>query len=212
MKNILNQIERKIGRNYIPDMVKYLTFAMLGVFVLDMLPVRSATALLYFDRALVLKGQVWRAVTYMVLPTGYTLLSVLINLYFFYLIGTALERSWGGARLTVYFLLGYVVTLAAGFAMGVTTNAYFYYSFLLCYAMMNPHQEIMLFFVLPVKMKWIGLAEAAVLIYTFVTSSIAYKVVLLCSLIPFFLFFGKELWLETRMAWRRLKYRINQYR
>lgn len=216
MKNILYQLERKLGRNYIRDLMKYLTLAMLGVFLLEMLtigfPIRSATDFLYFNRDLILKGQVWRAITYMILPPQANLLLILISLYFYYFLGTALERSWGGARFNIYYIIGFLCTLAAGFICGWTTNQYLNYSLLLCFAMMYPNQEFMLFFVLPVKVKWIGYLDAALMIFTLIVGSWTEKVVLLFSMIPFFLFFGRQLWMEAKLAFRRLQYKINQHR
>lgn len=212
MKNILNQLERKMGRHYVHDLMKYLIFAMAAVFVLEMMPIRSAAQLLAFNRSKVLGGEAWRVLTYLFLPTGNSYISAILGLYFLFFVGTALEKIWRGARFNVYYLLGYVCTLAAGFLMGTTTNLYLNMSLILCYAMTDPRQEFSLFFVLPVKAKWLGLLDGAMLLYLFVTGSVATKVVILFSLIPFFLFFGKELWLETKLAWRRLQYRINQYR
>lgn len=212
MKNILNQIERKMGRYYIHDLMKYMVLAMAGVYLLEWLPIKSAIGLLSFSRERILAGEVWRAVTYMLLPPGYSMLSILLSLYFLYFLGTALEKIWRGARFNVYYLLGFVCTLAAGFIMGYTTNVYFNLTLVLCYAMTNPNQEFMLFFLLPVKVKWIGLADGAALVYYFVVGDTASRVVLLFSLIPFFLFFGKEVWLEAKLALRRLQFRINQHR
>lgn len=212
MKNLLNLLERKIGRFYIHDLMKYLVIAMGAVYVLELLPMRSAAAFLAFDRARIIRGEVWRAVTYILLPPGYSLLSVLLGLYFLYLMGTSLERIWRGARFTLYYALGYVCTLAAGFIMGFTTNVYFHMTLLLCYAMMNPNQQFMLFYMLPVKVKWIGILDACLLLYYFIAGNTVSRVVLLFSLIPFFLFFWREVWLESKMAFRRLQYRINQYR
>lgn len=212
MKNILNQLERKIGRHYIHDLMKYLTLAMLGVFVLEMLPLRSAAQFLRFDRAKIFKGEIWRAFTYVLLPPGGSMLMVLISLYFYFFLGSSLERSWGGARFNLFCLLGYVCTLAAGFLMGSTTNHYFFYSMILCFAMLYPNQEFLLFFILPVKVKWIGILDALMLVYFMIVGTNVTRVVLLFSMIPFFLFFGKDVWLEAKLAWRRLQYHINQHR
>ena len=80
--NWLNQIERKMGRHYIPNLMKYLCFAMLGVFVLEYLPLKnSAWLLLYFNRDLIMQGQVWRLITFIFLPPSGNLLWILFSLY-----------------------------------------------------------------------------------------------------------------------------------
>ena len=65
----LNAIERKIGRHYIPNLMKYLVLAMAGVFILEYLPLpRSAYQFLMFDRAAVLRGEIWRVITFISCP------------------------------------------------------------------------------------------------------------------------------------------------
>ncbi len=208
----LNQLERKMGRHYIPELMKYLCFAMLGVFILDLLPLRSASELLYFNRELILQGQIWRLITFVALPPTGSLFFILINLYFYYFLGTALENRWGSARFNIYYAIGILGNIVAGFLTGVATNYYLNLSLLLCFAMLYPEMQFTLFFFLPVKVKWIGIADAVILLYSFLVSPLSGKVALIFSLLPFFLFFGKDVWLEMKMAWKRLQWHINQRR
>lgn len=208
--NWLNKLERKIGRHYIPDLMKYLCFAMLGVFVLEYLPLaRSAWYLLYFNRDLILRGEVWRLITFIFLPPASNFIWVLFSLYFYYFLGTALEHQWGSARFNIYYAIGILGNIVSGFIMGVATNEYLNLSLLLAFAVMYPEHEIMLFFFLPVKMRWVGWAWGAYLLYQLVILPLPYKVSLLFSLLPFILFFGKQAWLQLRMDFRRLLRWIN---
>lgn len=204
----LDNLERRMGRFYIPNLMKYLCTAMLGVFILDFLPFQvSASSVLVFNRALILKGQVWRILTFTVLPPNSSPLFILLSLYFYYMIGTALENRWGSRRFNLYYLLGVAGNIASGFLMGYATNTYLNLSLFLAYAMLNPDMPVMLFFVLPVKMKWLALLSSISLIALFFTGGWAMKLSLLLSLLPFFLFFGPQLWQEGKMAWGRMKYR-----
>lgn len=206
MERMLQRLERKFGRYAIHDLMKYLCIGMLGVFILDYLPMlKSASALLMFNRTLIMRGQVWRLITFIFLPPTGSLLFILLNLYFDYFLGTSLENHWGSARFNLYYLIGILGNIAAGFITGVATNYYLNLSLLLSFAVLYPEMEFMLFFVLPVKAKWLGLADAVLLIYEFIRSGWPGRIALLLSLLPFFLFFGKSAWLQVRMDYRKIR-------
>lgn len=206
----LNDLERRIGRRYIPNLMKYLTLAMLGVFILEYLPLsQSAWYLLYFDRALILRGEIWRVITFIFLPPTGSLIFILLSLYFYYFLGTSLENHWGGAWFNIYYGLGILGNIAAGFLTGAATNSYLNTSLLLAFAVLYPDMEFMLFFFLPVKVRWIGWAWGLYLIYQLIVISWPYKVALVFSFLPFILFFGKTAWLQARMDGRRLLRWIN---
>ena len=198
-----------MGRHYIRDLMKYLCIAMLGVFILEYLPLpNSAWMALYFDRDLILRGQVWRIITFIFLPPSGSILWILFSLYFYYFLGTSLERHWGGARFNLYYLIGVLGNIAAGFLTGTATNVYLNTSLLLAFAVLYPDMQFTLFFFLPVKVKWIGWAWGAFLIYQAIQMSWTYRVALVFSFLPFVLFFGKQAFLQLRMDARRLLYWI----
>ena len=207
----LNWIERKIGRPYIPNLMRYIVFGMLGVFILEYLPLqRSAWEFLYFNKTLILRGEVWRLITWIFLPPTGSILFILLNLYFYYFLGTSLENHWGSARFNIYYAIGILGNILAGFLTGFTTNSFLNISLLLSFAVLYPDMEFTLFFFLPVKVRWIGWAWGLYLIYQLVTVPWIYKVSLVLSMLPFALFFGKQAWLQARMDCRRLMRWINQ--
>ncbi len=206
----LDRLERRMGRHYIPNLMKYIVLAMLGVFILEFLPLkRSAYALLYFNRDLILQGQVWRLITFIFLPPSSSVIWILFSLYFYYFLGTGLEQHWGSARFNIYYGIGILGNIAAGFMTGVTANEYLNLSLLLTFAVLYPEMQIMLFFFIPVKMRWIGWAWGIYLVIQLIRLPWAYKPTLLLSLLPFILFFGKEAWLMAKMDARRLIRWIN---
>ncbi len=208
--NWLNRLERRIGRHYIPHLMQYLTLAMLGVFILEYLPLsQSAWYLLYFDRGLILRGEIWRLITFIFLPPSGSLIFILLSLYFYYFLGTSLENHWGGARFNIYYGLGILGNIVAGFLTGAATNSYLNTSLLLSFAVLYPDMEFKLFFFLPVKVRWIGWAWGLYLLYQLAVISWPYKVALVFSFLPFILFFGKTAWLQLRMDGRRLMRWIN---
>ncbi len=208
--NWLNKLERRLGRHYIPNLMKWLCLAMLGVFVLEYLPLqRSAWYLLYFDRDLILQGQVWRLITFIFLPPTGSILFILLSLYFYYFLGTSLENQWGSARFNIYYAIGVLGNILAGFLTGAATNSFLNTSLLLAFALLYPDMEILLFFFLPVKMRWIGGAWGLYLLYQLIVVPWVYKLSIVLSFLPLVLFFGKQAWLQVRMDGRRLMRWIN---
>lgn len=209
MQKFLSQMEWKLNRYAIRGLMKYLCIAMLGVFILDFLPLpREASEILYFSRDRILQGEIWRLVTFVLLPPTGSLLWIAISLYFYYFLGTSLENRWGSARFNLFYLLGILCNILAGFITGYATNHYLNLSLLLCFAMLYPEQEFMLMMFLPLKVKWIGLADAVLLLCYFLMGSWADKLGIVVSLAPFFLFMGRDGLVEMKMMWKRLKYRM----
>lgn len=209
MQKFLSQMEWKLNRYAIRGLMKYLCIAMLGVFILDFLPLpREASEILYFSRDRILQGEIWRLVTFVLLPPTGSLLWIAISLYFYYFLGTSLENRWGSARFNLFYLLGILCNILAGFITGYATNHYLNLSLLLCFAMLYPEQEFMLMMFIPLKVKWIGLADAVLLLCYFLMGSWADKLGIVVSLAPFFLFMGRDGLVEMKMMWKRLKYRM----
>ncbi len=204
--NWLDQLERRMGRRYIRNLMQYLCIGMLGVFLLGYVPnLRSATALLRFDRGLILQGQIWRVITFIFLPPPGQFISVLIHLYFFYFIGASLENQWGGARFNLYYGLGVLCSVAGGFLAGYATNYYLNMTLMLAFATLYPEMQVNLFFILPVQMKWLGLGWGAYMIYCFVTAhGWTVRAAILLSLAPYLLFFGRQAWALLRTDLKRL--------
>ncbi|MBE5776813.1 MAG: rhomboid family intramembrane serine protease [Clostridiales bacterium] len=202
----LNTLEQKMGRHYIPDLMKYLCLGMLGVFVLDYLPFGiSASSLLYFNRSLILQGQVWRLFTFVFLPPDSSILFILFSLYFYYMLGTMLENRWGSRRFNLYYLIGVLGSILGGFVTGYATNYYLNMSLFLAIAVLYGEMQLNLFMVLPIKMKYLAWVDAALLIYSFLFGSWPSRIALLLSLAPFFLFFGRNAYLAARHDWWKLR-------
>ncbi|MBQ8136214.1 MAG: rhomboid family intramembrane serine protease, partial [Clostridia bacterium] len=165
---LIDQLERKLGRFYIRGLMKYICFGMAGIYVLDLFFYTSgisASAFLAFDRDLILRGQVWRLVSFILIPPSSSPIFILLSLYFYYFLGTTLENQWGSRRFNLYYLIGIIGADIGGMVLGYNTNEYLNLSLFLTFACLYPDQEILLFFILPVKVRYIGYVDAAFLIY-----------------------------------------------
>lgn len=197
----LDRLERKFGRFAIKGLMIYVTTGNLAVFILNFLmPSLNLPMKLMLIPSLVLKGEVWRLVTYIFIPPQSSIIFIIFALYFYYMIGNTLEREWGSFKLTVYYLIGMIGTTIASFFTGATSSTYLNLSLFLAFAYLYPNFEILIFFVLPVKIKYLAWLNWAFILYTIIFESLSLKIAAIVSIANYLLFFGSDLikWINNR--------------
>jgi hypothetical protein len=165
VERLLARLERRFGR-YAPGNLTYgLIAAQVIGFVVGMTAPDKA-ALMVFDIDAILQGEAWRLFTWLAIPTSHSPIWVFFSLYWLYAMGTALEGEWGAFKFLVYWLLGALGTiLAASIAHVPAVNTLFLMTLFLAFATMWPEYEIRIFFIAPVKVKWLAWLDAAYLIW-----------------------------------------------
>ncbi|GHV31491.1 hypothetical protein FACS18949_00090 [Clostridia bacterium] len=120
---------------------------------------------LAFNWEAVAAGQVWRVLTFMFIPLGGSnIIFTLIALWFYYWVGSTLERSWGRLKFTIFYLTGMLATILYCVLTRSGGDAtYLNLSLFLAFATLFPEMRILLFFVIPIKVKWLGIAEAVLM-------------------------------------------------
>ncbi|NLM76500.1 MAG: rhomboid family intramembrane serine protease [Ruminococcaceae bacterium] len=211
MKQILDWLARKLDRIAIRGLMKYIVISMGAVFVLDIVFTGQLSSLLLFSKVAILSGQIWRLLTFIFLPPGASLLFILFALYFYYMIGEALESAWGTARFNLFYLVGIASTIVAGMITGYATNQYLNLSLFFAFAILYPEVELRLFMILPVKVKWLAWVNAAFFLYMLVISSWPQRIALLISLANIALFFWPDLYNRIH-NWRRRRDWQSQFR
>ena len=201
--NWLDKLERKLGRFALPGLMRVVVVGMALVFCCELLfPQAMLEYYLYFSPALIAQGQVWRIFTFIFLPPQSSLLFIVFALYFYYFIGNALENEWGSFRFTLYYLLGVVGTIIAGLLTGGATNSYLNLSLFFAFAWLFPDMQLMLFFVLPVKVKWLGWIAGGLYVlqvaFLLITFQFTQALATVLGLVNFLVFFGPDIF-------RRLK-------
>jgi hypothetical protein len=191
----LYKLERSLGRYSIRNLMKYIVFLNAAAFVLIYL---DQTGFIYSKLVLipqlVLRGEVWRVLTFIAIPPDFSPIWIAFALYFYYMVGGALEHEWGTFRFNVYYFLGILATIAVSFIFGVTvTPTYINLSLFLAFARLYPNFELLMFFILPVKIKYLAMLQWAFIAFTVLTGSMPSKVMAIVSIINFFIFFGKDI-------------------
>ena len=206
--NILDKLERKLGRYAIPGLMRFVIIGTAVAYVLYLIN-PEYLSYLYLDPQLVLKGQVWRLITFIFIPTNVgNPLFLMISLYFYYFIGKALEDRWGAFRFNVFYFTGIICAILSSFLLGIYgIPDYLNETLFLAFATLFPEVTVLIFFILPVKVKWLGWLSAIMLLVQFITAAgWRYRVYILLSLVNYFLFFGPELFQMIRSKIRREKY------
>lgn len=188
----IDKLDRKFGRHSIPHLMYFVTGIMLAVFAADLVLGGKVTGMLYFDRDLILQGQVWRLITFAFLPPDSSLIWIFFSLYFYCIIGNGLEQAWGSFRFNIFYLVGVLGTILSGFLTGYAINYYLNMSLFLAFAAIYPEHEVLMFFFLPIKIKWLALLDALYFIVSFVMGSWSARLAILFALLNILLFFGGD--------------------
>jgi len=213
MKSIINKIDRfcyKHPNFGIPNLMLYIVIGNVIVWLFSLMD-RSGTLLnlLYFSPYHILHGQVWRLLTFMIYPvnTGYL---ALIAFYFYYMIGRTLEQQWGSGKFTVYFFTGVLLTVLYGFSVYFIfhislsiTASYIYLSMFFAFATLFPDMQVLLFFIIPIKMKWLAIVDAAFFVLSVVTGSFPSNLLPLVAVLNYLLFCGDWLFSYLKPASRQ---------
>ena len=150
----------------ISNLMLYIVIGQVAVYILDLFFRGMLSSYwLPFSRDLILHGQVWRLVTFIFLPSDSgNPFFLLLGCYFYYWIGTMLEREWGTARFTLFYLSGVVLSVLSGMILGITDIYYINLSIFLVIATLYGEMQVLLFFVIPIKMKWMALIDVALIL------------------------------------------------
>ena len=211
MRNWIDKVASKMRRIAVPGLMKYIVISMGAVFVLDLLFAGMLSSLLAFSRAGIMAGQVWRVISFVFIPINSSPLFIVFALYFYWMIGGALENEWGVARFNLFYLTGIVGTIVAGLITGFATNHYLNLSLFFAFAILFPNVELRLFFILPVKVKWLAYVNAAYFAWQLIVSTWPMRAALLVSVANIALFFWPDFYNRIKNARRRREWR-NHFR
>jgi len=161
----------------IPGLMKYIVIANVGVFILDLFSSYSCSYLLQFNPALIFQGEIWRLLTFLIVPMNLSPIWFALSTLLYYSIGTTLEQYWGPARFTIYYIMGaYVNVILALIMQLISPSGYAYpimtyvnQSLFFAFATLYPETRFMIYFIIPVKAKWLAWLSGAFIIFDFVS-------------------------------------------
>jgi membrane associated rhomboid family serine protease len=210
MDRLLARLDRRFGRFAIENLPMFIVGGMGIVFLLAYTKPELLLLLTLSPQAIA-HGQVWRLVTYLFIPIDMSIWWVLFNLYFVWMVGSNLEAEWGAFKLNVYYFVGMLGTTAAALITGgAQGNFYLNLSVFFAFATLFPEYEILIFFVVPVRMKWLGWLALAYVGYELALGDWVVRGAVIAALSNYLLFFWNDIGrairgggLQARQAARR---------
>ena len=203
MKNWLDKMERRFGRYAIRNLTMYL---LAGYAIGYLLSFTMPQLLNYFtlEPALILKGQVWRLLSWVIIPPNDNIIFVIFMMLLYYSLGNTLESYWGAFRYNVYIFSGILFTVIGAFIVngligGITgfgslySTYYINMSIFLACASIMPDYQLLLYGIIPIKMKWMAIVYAALVVYDiaryFIGGAWFMALPIIASLLNFIIFF-----------------------
>lgn len=189
----------------IPGLMKYLVIGNVAVYLMAMFSSTSAVSFLAFSWYHILQGEIWRLVTFIFVPMTFSGFSFAIQMYMYYFIGNILEREWGTGRFTLYYVSGVVLTILGAVFSAVVSGgnatiwgtSSVYMTMFMAFAMLYPNNQVLLMFIIPIKMKYLAIAGGALIALEVVQGLFAMDIVAvvvpILVLMNFFVFFYEEL-------------------
>ena len=189
MTKIRDAVDRFCARHPrfgIPNLMLYIVAGNVIVYLLTMLTQAkdpNALSFLTFSLNGLLHGEIWRIVTYVFYPGASNAVFLFITLYFYYWIGSSLEREWGTARFNIYYISGVVLTVIGAILASLITGrydltiagaTYVNLSLFLAFAVLFPDMQVLIMFIIPIKIKWLAIIDG-VIFAAEVVMSLAYK-------------------------------------
>ncbi|MCC8142253.1 MAG: rhomboid family intramembrane serine protease [Lachnospiraceae bacterium] len=201
---LLDRMERKIGKHPITGLMRYVIACYIVGYIFLYIRPEILNWLTLEPFLIFHYGQAWRLISWVLIPpTNSNIIFVVIMLILYYQLGTTLERTWGAFRFNVYIFSGVIFTILGALVLyviygvnvpvsfgGSFSTFYINMSIFLAFAVAFPDMKIMLYFFIPIKMKWMGLVYAVLLVYEFIRAgSLAGRVAIVASLVSFLIYF-----------------------
>ncbi len=190
------KLERKYGKYAIPDLMKYIIILYGIGLAISLWNPMFYYRYLSLDGWAIMHGQIWRIVTFLCYPPAPGIFFGILALYLYYSMGQTLERVWGAFRFNAYFLLGIIghvlaeiiLTLIFGQSPRLLPVA-LDFSLFFAFALTFPDVEFLLMYLIPVKAKWLAVAEGAIYLYYLITGNMVTRIEILLTMANVIVFF-----------------------
>ena len=193
---IYQKLERKLGRFAVPNLMKYICVMYVVGFLIMLIQPQFYFYYLDLDPEAICHGHIWRILTFLFYPPSTQPIWLAIAVFVYYSLGTTLERVWGTFRDNRFFFMGVFLLVTAGILIYLVTGIsltlypiYMNFGIFLAYALTFPDATFLLYFIIPIKAKWLAAAEIAIYIFYFLVGSLPTKVMIALALLNVALFF-----------------------
>ena len=215
--SLISALEKRFGHWSIPHLALYLiALQAIGV-VLLLGGYADESQLLLHGASVIQRGEWWRILSFLMLPAvdlegSLFMLWLFFSFYIFFLMSNALERQWGTFRFNLFILSGYLLTVVMCFLSpsSIIINTFFLGGVFLAFATLFPDFQLLLFFILPVKVKWLGWLTAGLYLFTLLFGGMGVRLGVAAAFINYALFFGRSFLRNVHAARRRQAFESRQ--
>ena len=189
----------------VPNLMLYIVIISLAVWLLSIMdPSKTLMSFFVFSPERILKGEVWRLVSFIFVPQSLSFWELLF-FYFYYWIGNVLEKEWGTPRFNIFLISGVLLTAVYGFIIyfitkqSIAVTTYFIYlSMFFSFATLFPDVQVLFMFIIPIKVKWLAYLDAAFFLLSMLTQSFPFNLLPLVAVLNYLVFFGDDLFSSLR--------------
>ncbi len=207
MKDLRKRFDSFCYRNRNKGLPNLMLYIVLGTALVYLMSAIAGNYVLYywlyFDRSLILQGQIWRLITYPLTYNASNILLTAIALFCYYSLGRAMENVWGTLKFNLFYLTGVVMMDVYCLIFGGTASVtYLNLSLFLSYATLYPDAHFLLFFIIPIKAWIFALIDLVIVVIDLFINPFPYNLFSVISLANYFLFFGKDVLNVIPLSWR----------
>ena len=186
----LHQLEHRCPWIAVPGLIRFVALFNALVFLLHLIA-PGYESVLTLNREAVLHGEVWRLVTWIFIPETFQPFWILFALLFLWFLGDGLEEGIGAFRTTAFYVTGMIgCTAVALFFGSYGANTFLNLSLLYAFATLHPDYQVLLFFIIPIRIGWLALVSCLLMALGALTQPHAAQAAFVVTLLNYFLFFG----------------------
>lgn len=206
---LLDKLERTFRGIALPNITLYIVIGQAFFYIAAYAGTLNVSRMLMVP-SLVLRGEWWRLIAFIFMPPSTSIVFVFFGLYFFYLMGSALEGHWGAFRYNLFLLIGWLLTVSVAFLVpnSIATNVFIGASVFLAFAHLYPEFTIYIFFILPVKIKWLALLTWIGYGLSLLFGSWETRLFVLASIGNYLLFFGNDILWRVKTGRRKMQRQV----
>ena len=218
--SLLGRLESRFGRWAIPNLTAVIIAGQGLLFFLHHMRGGQegfdALQNAYFDPAKVMQGEIWRLFSFPFVPFSTNFLWVLISWMIFYMFGSTLDNAWGTVRYNVFLYIGYFANVGAAFfawMLGsdfIASNSFLYGTVFLAFARLFPNYVIHVYFILPIKIKWLALLMWIGYGYGMISGPGMDRLLIIASIFNYLVFFGRDHYRELKGVHRQRSFQAKE--
>ncbi len=209
--NLLDRLEKKLGAFCIPHLTEILIFGQVVVWIANSAGWMDTQNIVLIPE-MVMNGEYRRLATFLFIPPNVHPIFLVFAWMFFYFMGSALEAQWGEFHYNLFILVGYAATVAVSFLnpQYAVTNTFIGTSVFLAFALLYPDFMIYIFFIIPVRIKWVAAFTWVTYAFSLFTGNWATRLTILASISNIALFFGADLFRAAKAGGRKMAHQTQE--